>query len=125
VAIVTPQELAGFLQQPVDNSSALLVIGLVEEELLEAAAPTLEGDLPAWAKGLVLQAAARSYTNPTGDTEETIDDFRHRLAAASVGGLLTAAERDRVVGIGAGPTGAFTIRPTFRDRVTGLPFVIP
>lgn len=124
---VTAEDVATLLQQPVPTAAADLAIELVEGEVREILDPTglldaaaVEASAPAWVRGLVLQASIRTVTNATGDTEQTIDDFRRRLARAAEAGMLTEAERVRLGGIVAGSTGAFSIFPGSIDPETGV-----
>lgn len=112
----TPAELASFLQQDVDTSSATLVLDLVEAEMVKAAG-VVAASLPAWTKLIGLGVAARIYTNPAGLTADGIDDYRRTFG----GSFLTGAEIDRLSTVAGLGGGAFTITPYGETYVAAGP----
>jgi hypothetical protein len=105
VPLTTAAELGTFLGiASVDADRATLLISLVED----MAADAIDGAaLPASAKGVVLSAAARAYTNPGANSSESVGGVSASYAAGGM--YLSRTERltlRRAAGIGGG---AFTI----------------
>lgn len=101
--VVSSSDLATFLGSPVDDDRATLILELVGDQ-----AATLVAPLPAEAKGVVLGAAARIYTNPTQVTSESVGPYSASRTFPSVS--LTKQERATLRRL-AGGGGAFSIDP--------------
>lgn len=106
--IATAADLGTFLgiSAAIDADRATLLISLVEDmamDVIDGAA------LPASAKGVVLSAAARAYTNPGANSSESVGGVSATYAAGGM--YLSRAERltlRRAAGLGGG---AFTVNP--------------
>jgi hypothetical protein len=96
---VTHTDLASFLGAPVDTARADFVLGLVMDE-----AGSIVSPVPSGAKGIVLAASARIYSNPTGVSQELIGPYQTSRTASN---LLTKAERS-ALRRHAGGGGAFS-----------------
>lgn len=117
VAEVTPEDLATYLGVEVDTeraqmilcdafyqATAIAVVGTVPD-----GGPTWD-NLPAGSDGVIRAAAGRRYTNPTGDTAETVGPFSVTRPAMS-GSLFSDAEAETLRQL-AGLGGAFSIDVT-------------
>ena len=111
--ITTTADLDTFLglSGAIDTGRAQLLLDTVEADAGSIITP-----LPASAKGVILTAAARAYSNPAGTQAETVGSVSTTYGLG--GGLyLNRAERRtlrRLAGLGAG---AFTIDPTPADAM--------
>lgn len=82
---VAASDLASYLGTEVDTDRATFVLGLVMGE-----AGSIVDPVPPGAKGVVLAAAARIYSNPTGVSQELIGPYQTSRASSN---LLTKGER--------------------------------
>jgi hypothetical protein len=99
---VTYSDLASFLGVSFDTTEqtrATFVLGLVMDE-----AGSIVSPVPSTAKGIVLSAAARIYSNPTGVSQELVGPYQTSRAATN---LLTKGERSALRRHGGGG-GAFS-----------------
>lgn len=99
---VTSDDLASFLGASVDEDRADFVLDLVMGE-----AGSIVSPVPVGAKGVVLTAASRIYSNPTGATQELVGPYQFSRPGAN---LLTKAERASIRRHGGGG-GAFQVDP--------------
>lgn len=106
---VTPADLDTFLDQGgnIDTGRATFLLGLATDLAASVVSP-----LPAVAKAIVLNVAARAYTNPEGIGQQTVGPFS--VNRPFPGMYLTKAERRRLSRMG-GRSGAFTVDPTPAD----------
>lgn len=105
-----PDDLTTFLGSSVDDARAQLILDIAETKAKLIADP-----LPDVAKGVVLSAAARVYSNPAQATSDTAGPFNVGRPFPSV--FFTKAERSDIRrGAGQGG-GAFTIDPTPADAM--------
>lgn len=103
---VTPQQLADFLGQDVQDDRARLIIDQAEALCRAEVDP-----LPGTASAVVLSVAARAYSNPQGITAETVGPYTVQRPQSASGLYLTKAER-RSLKLLAGRGGAFAVDPT-------------
>lgn len=82
---VAASDLASFLGADIDDTRAAFVLDLVMGEAGSIVDPVPEG-----AKGIVLAAAARIYSNPTGVSQELIGPYQTSRPSSN---LLTKGER--------------------------------
>lgn len=82
---VSSTDLASYLGVDVDADRADFVLDLVMGE-----AGSIVSPVPSGAKGIILSAAARIYSNPTGISQELIGPYQTSRAASN---LLTKGER--------------------------------
>lgn len=99
----------------INEERARLILDLVTEKCEIVVSP-----LPPAARSVVLSAAARAYSNPTGISAETTGPYSATFSATSfVGVSLTKAEKAELQLL-AGRGGAFSIDPTPSDAGTAL-----
>lgn len=99
---VTYADLASYLGAtfvPADQTRATFVLGLVMDEAGSIITP-----VPSTAKGIVLSAAARIFTNPTGVSQELVGPYQTSRPSSN---LLTKGERSSLRRHGDGG-GAFS-----------------
>lgn len=96
---VAATDLASYLGSAVDDDRATFVLGLVMDE-----AGSIISPVPSGAKGVILAAAARIYSNPTGVSQELIGPYQTSRASSN---LLTKGERASIRRHGGGG-GAFS-----------------
>lgn len=92
--LVSAQDLATYLDQPVKREPAEQILDMVEAVVLThyGADTPPEADRPRQLlRQVVLSAATRAYTNRTGLTSETIADYTYRRDSGGM--LLSDAER--------------------------------
>lgn len=85
---VTYSDLASYLGDTFDatqQARATFVLGLVMDEASSIVSP-----VPSTAKGVVLAASSRIFTNPTGVSQELVGPYQTSRQASN---LLTKAER--------------------------------
>jgi hypothetical protein len=85
---VTYSDLESYLGETFDGTAqdrATFVLELVMDEAASIVSP-----VPSGAKGVVLSAAARIFTNPTGVSQELVGPYQTSRASSN---LLTKAER--------------------------------
>jgi len=99
---VAAEDLANFLGSDVDEDRADFILDLIVAEAASLVSPVPDG-----AKGVVLVAAARAYSNPTGATQELVGPYQFSRPGAN---LLTKAERASIRRHGGGG-GAFHVDP--------------
>lgn len=112
----TPDQLATFLDVTFDTDDtarADLMLTLARQVCESVVTPLPDTALP-----VVLSIAARGYTNPEGQTSETVGSVSSSWSAAGV--YLLRAERTALKSL-AGRGGAFTVDPTPSDAGTGVP----
>jgi hypothetical protein len=117
VDLFTNGELASYLQvAEVDDATADLARDLVTTEIrLYAGATTYDAlsgaDLASF-KGIALEAAKRTYLNPSGLRSAQIDDYSETFATETItGASLTDLEQARIDRILGRQGSAFSIRP--------------
>jgi len=118
--IAYPDELGVYLAlADIDLERATLLIALVQGE-----AESIVSPLPAAAKGRILAAAGRAYTNITSAHQAGIGSAQISYgapnAASGVGGLYLSKSDIAAIRRMAGRTGAFTIDPTPADAGDGM-----
>lgn len=99
---VSYTDLASFLGVSLDTTEqarATFVLGLVMDE-----AGSIVSPVPSTAKGIILAAAARVYSNPTGVTQELVGPYQASRPSMN---LLTKGERSALRRHGGGG-GAFS-----------------
>lgn len=106
-------DLASFLGTTLDNDRADFILGLVMGE-----AGSIVSPVPAGAKGVILSAAARAYSNPTQVSQELIGPYQTSRASQP---LLTKAERS-ALRRHAGGGGAFSFDLLVDGTVTATDY---
>lgn len=90
MALASPSDLASFVQQDVDTSTATLVLDGASTAVLRAVQDAVL--TPAWdistvpsdVKLIVLQAAARAMDNPTQNTQESVGTAARQVKVTGV-----------------------------------------
>lgn len=128
--LATPEDLSDWLGEPIteeaDVKRAERVIrfasALVRKESgrtwVQDDGTTLVADLPDDISMVVVQAAARAFENPNGQTSDGLDDWRGTFKVEEVGVYLTATEKSMVGRFRSVNTGGLgTIATTREDSV--------
>lgn len=89
---ITPAELVSYLRDPEATADSVALVtelanGLIDDEMVSGAA------WPTWVKILALEVAERGWVK---FSDETLDDWRGRRAAAAGAMILTDAEKARL-----------------------------
>lgn len=100
---VTPDDLATFLGRQVDAARALQMIQLATDLALTVVDP-----LPDAAASVVLSMAARGYTNPQGNTTETVGQW----SGSGLGGIFMMHGERQTLRALAGKSVAFSVDTT-------------
>jgi len=107
---VAPAELATYLNiQSIDADRADLLLGLAQAKCEQIVSP-----LPDAARGVVLDIAARAYTNPTNASSEVNGPYMATYGGISGGLWLTRANKAELRRL-SNSSGAFSIDPTPAD----------
>lgn len=100
VLLASAAELVSFVQQPVDSTSAALLLGIASDLVGQAVGTAVAGwttdAVPAGVKGVVLAAAARAVVNPTGDSAQTVGSVATVFGRYNAGGVFLTADETRV-----------------------------
>lgn len=92
--IITPQDLASYLDDPslVTSNRAILLVDLANSLITDSYGTATR--VPTNVKVVTLEVAARAFRNPGGYSSETIDDYTYRRDADTrqAGIYLTDAE---------------------------------
>lgn len=125
--IVTPANLATYLQIDMDDAETARAQMLIDHAIIQALSIVTVGDvpatgpteanLPAGAESVILPAVARIYLNPASLTGETAGPFNYTRTAGT-GSLFSKAERQTLRRLAGQSAGAFTIDPTPADAMT-------
>lgn len=107
--IALPSDLATYLGSSVDDDRATLLIQLAQDKCEAILTP-----LPDTAMGVVLDIAARAYSNPTNAQSQTTGPFSASFGGVAGGLWLTRANLADLRRL-ADSGGAFTIDPTPED----------
>lgn len=102
-------DLATYLGQDVDTSRADMLLKLAESLCVAVISP-----LPAGAEAVVMDVAARAYSNPQNLTEQATGPYIAAYGAVG-GGLWLTARNEATLRRLAGSGGAFTVDPTPAD----------
>lgn len=118
--LVFPDDLRTFLQDPtVDTDRAQLLLDLAYEKCLSVVDP-----VPERARGVVLEMAARAYTNVTSAHQLSLGSasvaFGAQTSTAGIGGLYLSKSNIAELRRLGGRSGAFTIDPTPIDAGQGI-----
>ncbi|MEU5424231.1 hypothetical protein AB0H73_01290 [Streptomyces olivoreticuli] len=106
MSVGSPQQLANFLGQDVQEERAALIIAQAESLCRAVVSPLPEG-----AGAVVLSVAARAYANPQGIVAETVGPYSVQRPQSQAGLYMTRDER-RSLKLMAGRGGAFSVDPT-------------
>lgn len=113
--IVDPSDLGTYLGiDSIDTNRAVLILASAQA-LCEA----IISPLPAAASAVVLDVAARAWSNPTNAQHEATGPFSVAYGAVA-GGLWLTRQNKATLRLLAGGSGAFSIDPTPTDAGTGL-----
>lgn len=112
--LITPDDLATFLGQEIDETRALLFISLAESQCEAYVSP-----LPDGARGIVLRLAANAMLNPVAAHTEHAGPFSIGMPTTQPQSLTLSAADVRQLRLLAGRGGAFTIDPTPQTAATG------
>lgn len=114
---VSPYELGVYLGQEVDTDRATLLIQLATD-----LAETVVYPLPARADSVVLDVAARAYTNVSSARQLGLGSAQVSYGSnVGTGGMYLSRANIASLRRMAGSGGAFSIDPTPADAGTGLP----
>lgn len=118
---VAPADLATYLGAEVDEARAQFLIDRATDLCLSIVTP-----LPAGSDAVVLDVAARAFTNPTNASSQNVGPFQTSYGGAA-GGLWLTKQNKATLRRLAGGSSAFSIDPTpanvLDGTVTqGLPF---
>lgn len=113
--IVTADDLGTYLGSTVDTVRATQLIGWAQALCESVVTP-----LPAGSEPVVLDVAARGYTNPTNAHQETAGPFSASFGTVAGGLWLTRANKSTLRRL-AGGGGAFTVDTTPANAGQNLP----
>jgi hypothetical protein len=102
-------DLSTYLGAAVSDDRATMLLRLAEQLCLSVVAP-----LPAGAEAVVMDVAARAYSNPQNLTEQATGPYVAAYGAVG-GGLWLTAKNERTLRRLTGSGQAFTINPTPAD----------